>query len=74
MTALHSPSTKLGALSGGVLTYLGTIEHQDYVKAIVLAIIGAFVSFFSTLLLKWLFQRRKRLKNRIHQKNKYHGK
>jgi hypothetical protein len=38
-------STAIGTTSGTVLTVFATIDAQDYVKTIVLACVGAVVSF-----------------------------
>jgi hypothetical protein len=53
----HDHSTALGTASGTVLTVFATIDLQDVFKTVLLAIIGATVSFVVTLFLKWLVQK-----------------
>ncbi len=43
-----------GTVSGTALTVIANISSQDITKTIVLAMIGAVVSFGMTVLLKWL--------------------
>jgi hypothetical protein len=62
MNHAHSHSTLLGTVSGTVLTVLANIGSQDIAKTAVLAAIGAAVSFFVSVVLKWLFK---------HIKNKF---
>lgn len=49
--------TILGTVSGTALTVLANIGSPDIIKTVVLAAIGAVVSFSVSLLLKWLVQR-----------------
>ena len=53
--------TILGTVSGTVLTVLVNIGSSDVVKTVVLAALGAVVSFSVSLLLKWFI---KKLKNK----------
>jgi uncharacterized membrane protein (UPF0136 family) len=53
-------TTIWGTLFGTVLTLASTIDYQDYIKTIVLAIIGATVSFIFSVILRWLCDRVKR--------------
>ena len=45
----------MGTVSGTVLTVLVNIGSSDIIKTVVLAVLGAVVSFSVSLLLKWLF-------------------
>ena len=47
-------SLKSGTAAGTVLSILPNIFSADIVKTIILAVIGATVSFAVSLLLKWL--------------------
>jgi len=47
-------SLKAGTASGTVLSILPNILSEDIVKTIILASLGAIVSFTVSLLLKWL--------------------
>lgn len=49
--------TILGTVSGTVLTVVMNIGSSDIIKTVVLAALGAVVSFFISLLLKWLFRK-----------------
>lgn len=53
-------STAIGTTSGTVLTVFATIDAQDYIKTIVLACVGALVSFALSLFLKWVWKKVKR--------------
>lgn len=46
--------TILGTVSGTGLTVLANIDSTDITKTVVLAAIGAVVSFFVSVSLKWL--------------------
>jgi uncharacterized membrane protein (UPF0136 family) len=50
----------LGIASGTVLTVAANIPTLDYEKTIVLAAVGATVSFFVSVALKWVWKRVKR--------------
>jgi len=51
--------TIAGTVSGTALTVIANIGSTDVTKTVVLAALGAFVSFGVSLLLKWLFRSRK---------------
>jgi uncharacterized membrane protein (UPF0136 family) len=57
MTHHHDSTTALGTVTGTVFTVAATIDTQDYLKTVILAIIGATVSFVVSLLLKWMWKR-----------------
>jgi hypothetical protein len=40
-----------------VFTVAATIDTQDYIKTVILAVIGATVSFAVSLVLKWLWNK-----------------
>lgn len=52
--------TILGTVSGTVLTVAVNIGSSDIVKTVILAALGAVVSFSVSLLLKWIVQKMKR--------------
>jgi hypothetical protein len=52
--------TILGTVSGTVLTVLVNIGSLDIIKTVVLAALGAVVSFSVSVLLKWLVKKFKR--------------
>lgn len=56
MSLSHDHSTALGTVTGTVFTVAATIDTQDYIKTVVLAIIGASVSFAMTMILKWIWK------------------
>ncbi|TXI88368.1 MAG: hypothetical protein E6Q37_00135 [Crocinitomicaceae bacterium] len=56
----HDHSTAIGTTTGTVLTVFATIDAQDFFKTIVLASVGAVVSFSVSLLLKWVWKKVKR--------------
>ena len=56
----NNQTTILGTLSGTVLTVSTTIDYEDYIKTILLALIGATVSFIFSVILKWLWEKVKR--------------
>ena len=51
--------TIAGTVSGTALTVIANVGSADIFKTVVLAAIGAVVSFSVSLLLKWLFKKRK---------------
>ena len=53
-------STKAGTASGTLLTIFGNINSSDIVKTVILAAIGAVVSFCVTLFLKFLIKQLKK--------------
>lgn len=52
--------TIAGTVSGTALTVIANIGSTDVIKTVVLAALGAFVSFSVSLLLKWIVRQRKR--------------
>lgn len=52
--------TIAGTVSGTALTVIANIGSADILKTVILAALGAVVSFSVSLLLKWLFKSRKR--------------
>ena len=53
-------TTKAGTASGTLLTIFANISSADLLKTIILAAVGALVSFSITLLLKLLIKRIKK--------------
>lgn len=51
--------TIIGTVSGTVLTVLVNIGSSDILKTVILAALGAVVSFSVSLLLKWIVKRLK---------------
>lgn len=49
--------TILGTVSGTVLTVAVNVGSSDILKTVILASLGAVVSFSVSLLLKWLFKK-----------------
>ncbi|MES2587712.1 MAG: hypothetical protein V4622_01955 [Bacteroidota bacterium] len=56
----HDHSTAIGTCTGTALSVFATLDTQDYMKTIVLACVGAVVSFTMTLFLKWAWRKIKR--------------
>jgi len=56
MQHTHDHTTAWGTLSGTALTVLATINSMDIVKAVVLAIIGASLSFCVSLFWRWVWR------------------
>jgi len=52
-------SIRTGTAAGTLLSVLPNIFSQDIVRTIILAVVGASVSFLVTLFLKWVVLRRK---------------
>jgi uncharacterized membrane protein (UPF0136 family) len=50
-------TTAAGTITGTLFSVAATIGHQDYIKTVILAIVGACVSFFVSVVLKWLWKR-----------------
>jgi hypothetical protein len=50
----HDHSTALGTVTGTALTVVAQIDSHDYLKTVILAMVGAIVSFVVTLFLKWV--------------------
>ena len=53
-------TTMIGTISGTLLSIAVTIDLQDFTKTIVLAAVGASVSFVVTKVLKWGWDRVRR--------------
>lgn len=49
--------TAIGTTTGTALSVFATLDAQDYVKTIVLACVGAIVSFIVSLFLKWAWRK-----------------
>lgn len=52
-------NTAIGTTAGTALSVFATLDTQDYMKTIVLACVGAVVSFTVTLFLKWVWRKMK---------------
>lgn len=52
--------TIAGTVSGTALTVIANVGSDDVIKTVILAALGAVVSFAVSLLLKWLTRPRKR--------------
>jgi mannitol-specific phosphotransferase system IIBC component len=57
MKEVFDSTTKNGTAGGTLLTILANISGDDILKTIVLAAIGAVVSFWITLLMKFLIKK-----------------
>jgi len=57
-------STRIGTIGGTILVTLLNIWHNDFIRTIGFAALGATVSFFVSLFWKWMVKRidRKRMK------------
>lgn len=53
-------SALVGTVSGTALTVVVNIGSQDIIKTVILAAVGAVVSFWMSVLLKWLVKRFRR--------------
>ncbi len=53
----HDHSTAIGTTTGTALSVFATLDKQDITKTVVLACVGAIVSFAVSLLLKWIWKR-----------------
>lgn len=53
-------TTKAGTAGGTLLTIFANISSEDVIKTVVLAAIGAVVSFIATVVLKKILKRFKR--------------
>lgn len=60
MKELFDNTTKAGTVGGTLLTIFGNISSQDIIKTVVLAGVGAVVSFCITILLKALIKKLKK--------------
>jgi len=52
-------SLKVGTTSGTILSIIPNIFSEDILKTIILAVVGATVSFSASLFLKWLTKSKK---------------
>jgi uncharacterized membrane protein (UPF0136 family) len=57
MTYHNDHTTLAGTVTGTVFTVAANIDSQDYIKTVVLAIVGAAVSFAVSRALKWIWQK-----------------
>lgn len=57
MTHHYDHTTVAGTVTGTVFTVAANIDSSDYTKTVILAVVGATVSFFMSLILKWLWKR-----------------
>jgi len=57
MTHHHDHTTIAGTVTGTVFTVAAHIESQDYIKTVILAMVGATVSFLVSILWKWITRR-----------------
>ena len=57
MKEVFDNTTKTGTAGGTLLTILANISGQDILKTIILAAIGAVVSFLITLVMKFLMKK-----------------
>ncbi|HLV40000.1 hypothetical protein [Xanthomarina sp.] len=57
MEYTNDNTTIIGTVSGTILSILATFDIQDIIKTIILAAIGATVSFLVTKGLKWIWGR-----------------
>jgi uncharacterized membrane protein (UPF0136 family) len=57
MTYHNDHTTLAGTATGTVFTVAANIDSQDYIKTVVLAIVGAAVSFAVSRALKWIWQK-----------------
>lgn len=53
----HDHITILGTVTGTVFIVAANIDSSDYLKTVILAVVGATASFFVSVLLKWLWKR-----------------
>lgn len=60
MNQVFDGTTKRGTAGGTLLTILANITSEDLIKTVILAAVGAVVSFGVTLLLKLLIKRFKK--------------
>lgn len=57
MEHTNDNTTLIGTLSGTILSIIATFDLQDIVKTIILATVGAVVSFLVSRGLKWVWER-----------------
>ena len=53
----HEKRKGMGTKTGTALSVFATLDTQDYIKTIVLACVGAVVSFTVSLFLKWVWKK-----------------
>ena len=53
----HEHTTVLGTVTGTAFTVAATIDTQDYMKTVILAFVGASVSFLVSVFLKWVWNK-----------------
>ncbi len=53
----HDHTTALGTVTGTVFTVAANIDSHDYAKTVILAGVGAIVSFAVSMLLKWIWKK-----------------
>ncbi len=65
-------STRIGTIGGTILVTILNIFHNDFIRTIGFAALGATVSFFVSLFWKWMVRRmeKKRLKKMNKKSNK----
>ena len=56
-------TTLIGTLSGTILSIIATFDLQDIVKTVILAAVGATVSFLVSRGLKWVWGEIKKKRN-----------
>jgi uncharacterized membrane protein (UPF0136 family) len=63
--AAHNGHTSevAGTVGGTVLTIIGSLQLHDLVKTVILATVGAVVSFTLSMLMKWLAKKMGRPRN-----------
>ncbi|WP_073371474.1 hypothetical protein [Flavobacterium fluvii] len=57
----HSDSTVVGTAGGTILSVLPNLHSEDVLKTIILATVGAVVSFLISLILKLLIKKHKKI-------------
>lgn len=60
MEQTNDNTTFIGTLSGTILSVFATFDLQDIMKTVVLAAVGAVVSFLVTKGLKWMWRKWKK--------------
>jgi hypothetical protein len=56
----HSNSTLVGTAGGTFLSIVPNLNSEDLIKTVILATVGAVVSFSISVLLKYLFKKHKK--------------
>ena len=57
----HSNSTVIGTAGGTFLSVVPNLHSEDVLKTIILAALGAIVSFVISMLLKYLIKKHKKI-------------